>query len=461
MYIYSRVNMNFGKKIYKYKEDILKDLKTLMEIESVTSNRNKCKEALDFILNKANEFGLVALSVDNIAGHVQLGNSGKLCGVLTHLDVVPAGNNWSCEPFTLTEKDNRLYGRGIADNKGAALLNLYCLKALKDENIQGINTLRCIYGTEEETGMADIKKYFLSNPVPDISFTPDADYGICNAEKGILQLEVSMDRNDGKLLSAVTSGNAINAVPDEASALIYSSELEAENIISDSKNIEGNFKFTETIDGLVIKSYGKSAHACEPEKGFNAALALIELLNNHLSSDEVGKLCSFVGFALRSEFNGTSLGIKMRDFASGDLTCTMGKIRLNDSKAYLTLDIRYPVTMNGEKILNQVTKVAKLKDLQVKVINHSLPLYLPKNSSTIDLLSSAYEDVMGEKPELYSTGGGTYARVLGNKGVAFGPAFKGDQINMHNADESMDADNFFKHGEICLQTMYKLFTEKL
>lgn len=32
--------------------------------------------------------------------------------------------------------------------------------------------------------------------------------------------------------------------------------------------------------------------------------------------------------------------------------------------------------------------------------------------------------------------------MLGGHGVAFGPAFKNDDVRMHNADESMDKENF-------------------
>lgn len=80
--------------------------------------------------------------------------------MLTHLDVVPAGNNWDSLPFELTRKDGRLYGRGVADDKGAALITLYCLKALKDAGVEGKNTLRAIYGTDEEKGMKDMETYF-------------------------------------------------------------------------------------------------------------------------------------------------------------------------------------------------------------------------------------------------------------------------------------------------------------
>ena len=44
-----------------------------------------------------------------------------------HTDVVPVeGQAWSCDPFTLAERDGRLHGRGTADMKGfiAAVLAL-------------------------------------------------------------------------------------------------------------------------------------------------------------------------------------------------------------------------------------------------------------------------------------------------------------------------------------------------
>jgi succinyl-diaminopimelate desuccinylase len=51
--------------------------------------------------------------------------------------------------------------------------------------------------------------------------------------------------------------------------------------------------------------------------------------------------------------------------------------------------------------------------------------------------------------------------VLGNKGVAFGPLFKDDFGNIHNANESIDEEKFFKHAEICLEAMYRMYTEEL
>ena len=84
---------------------------------------------------------------------------------------------------------------------------------------------------------------------------------------------------------------------------------------------------------------------------------------------------------------------------------------------------------------------------------------MDKDSQIIQILSESYKTVMGEDPKLYSTGGGSYARKLGGKGVAFGPVFEGEECNMHNANECLSVDKFFKHAEICLESIYNLYTK--
>ena len=425
--------MNFGEKILEYKEDILNDLKTLLEIKSVSSESpENCKKALDFILKRAEESGLTAKNIENKAGHIELGSGGKLRGVLTHLDVVPAGKNWSVEPFTLTRKNGRLYGRGVVDDKGASIINLYCLKALKDHNINGKNTVRCIFGTDEEIGMSDMETYFSKEPLPEMSFTPDNDYGICRAEKGILQIKIYGGNNNS--IKEFSAGSAVNAVPDEAHAVYYSNnELKEESF------------------------HGKASHACMPYKGENAAAKLIMLLKNN--NINFGTLLHFVSEKISNETNGESLGIKMSDAHSGELTCCLGKVRVNEKESYFTLDIRYPVTKDGNEIFKHIKSLCESYNLKTEIIHHAEPLYLTKDSEIVSLLSEAYEDIMGEKPELYSTGGGTYARTLKGTGVGFGPAFKDDNVNMHDADESIDEEKFFTHARICLQAIFKLYTE--
>lgn len=453
--------MLFGDKILQYKDELLADLHTLLSIESVDGARDEdCERAMAFMLRRAADFGLTAERVTDKSCHVQLGGGGKLCGVLSHLDVVPAGNNWSVNPFALTQRDGRLYGRGVADDKGASLVTLYCLRALKEAGVPCKNTVRAIYGTAEETGMTDMDGYFKAQPLPDMAFTPDSDYGICFAEKGILHVEISAPRNEAKVLSQFHAGKAPNAVPDLAYVMLDSSGYDEQMLMRLADASEGSFEFNYTIDGLMIISRGRAAHACEPEKGFNAAAALVDLISNAYDVEDMGALCSFIDYAINCETNGRSLGIKMKDAVSGELTVNLGIVHIEDKEARAVLDIRYPVTVNGDYIARQLREVVERSGLRFEVLSMEEPLYLEKDSELIRLLSRAYESATGEPPTLYSTGGGTYARKLGGRGVAFGPTFPGDDVHMHNADESMDEENFFKHAQICLEAMYMLLTEE-
>ena len=451
--------MSFGQKIMDYKEDIIADLSELIAIKSVSGETAACDAAMEWILKKAESFGLKAERVGDLSCHVELGKGGKLCGVLSHLDVVPEGNNWNSLPFELSVGDGYMYGRGIADDKGAALINLYCLRALKDNGVVGRNTIRAIYGVDEERGMHDMDEYFEREPVPELSFTPDSEYGICRSEKGILQLELYADTHDGTTLTQFHSGKAVNAVPDTAYALLDCTENEDHQLarLADAK--EGSFEFYYTIDGLMVLSRGTAAHGSTPEKGLNAATALVDLLTSNFDVLTLGSIPSFVSHYIGLDHDGVMLGIKCRDKESGELTVNVGTIHIDNGYATCTLDIRYPVSVDGGEILWKIQDKGKREGIHVKVLDHTPPLHVDESSDIVRILSESYETIMGEKPRLYSTGGGTYARKLGGKGVAFGPVFEGEESNMHNANECLSVDKFFKHAQICLESIYNLYTK--
>ncbi len=108
----------------------------------------------------AESYGLKAKNVDYYAAHAEIGEGEGNAVVMAHLDVVPAGEGWSTDPFTMVIKDGKAYGRGVTDNKGAAIVALHCLRALKDAGVKGNRKLRVIFGSGEEVGMADMGHYF-------------------------------------------------------------------------------------------------------------------------------------------------------------------------------------------------------------------------------------------------------------------------------------------------------------
>ena len=188
----------FGRKILKYQDQIFRDLKTLVAIPSVADASaarrpfgERSAEALRWILNRARELGLDTVNVGDYAGHAEYGGGEAVAAVVTHVDVVPAGEGWTGDPYVLEKRGGRLYGRGTADDKGAAVVALYCLKALKDEKVKCVRKARAIFGAGEEIASDDLKQYFQREALPELAFTPDAEYGVCNREKGILHVELS------------------------------------------------------------------------------------------------------------------------------------------------------------------------------------------------------------------------------------------------------------------------------
>ena len=104
-------------------------------------------------------------------------------------------------------------------------------------------------------------------------------------------------------------------------------------------------------------------------------------------------------------------------------------------------------------MLYQVKKVAAREGLTVRVIDSEKPLSLDENAPIVRVQKAVVECVMWEEAGWFTTGGGTYARVLGGKGVAFGPVFPDDDSRIHNSDESIDEEKFFRHFRICLEAM--------
>ena len=56
---------------------------------------------------------------DNYAGHAEFGiGRTYVCGIGSHVDVVPAGDRWDSDPFTLTQKRRFIIGKRCWTTKG-------------------------------------------------------------------------------------------------------------------------------------------------------------------------------------------------------------------------------------------------------------------------------------------------------------------------------------------------------
>ncbi|MDR1333016.1 MAG: succinyl-diaminopimelate desuccinylase [Holosporales bacterium] len=115
-------------------------------------------DAIDYCANFLEELGFVCTKlqcgdVSNL--YAKLGRHEKNLCFAGHIDVVPPLDNWATDPFTLTEKDGRLYGRGTNDMKGPLSS---CLMAIKDFVTSSTSyefSLSLILTSDEEIGSKD------------------------------------------------------------------------------------------------------------------------------------------------------------------------------------------------------------------------------------------------------------------------------------------------------------------
>jgi acetylornithine deacetylase/succinyl-diaminopimelate desuccinylase len=77
----------------------------------------------------------------------------------THMDVVPAGNGWSSDPFVLREDMacGRLYGRGACDAKGSLAAMIEAMRLLAAERARWSGTVLGIFVADEEVASAGAK----------------------------------------------------------------------------------------------------------------------------------------------------------------------------------------------------------------------------------------------------------------------------------------------------------------
>ena len=404
-------------------ENALQKSIRLIKIPSVTTagtrdgaplgeNVRKC---LDIALDAAKELGFKTVDLDGYCGYAEIGE-GEPFGVLGHLDVVPPGENWTKEQGVI--EDGVLYGRGAVDDKTPIMLCLFATAELMSRGMTPKRNIRIVFGCDEESGKwSCMQKYNECCGVLSDGFSPDADFPVIYAEKGILDARIEFSANSDKAFEII-GGARINMVPDSCRL---------------------------KIDGIEQKFDGRSAHGSQPQKGDNAVLKALKALSGY--SENVRIVAEKL-----SDCTGKKAGINFFDADSGALTLNPGLISSDGDRIAISVDIRYPVSFSFETVMSALS--AALPFAECSVINVQPPLKVDKNGASVLKLLDAYNSVTGENAEPISIGGGTYARAM-NGGVAFGPEFPGEDNRIHQADECVTIASLKKAYDIYLKALEK------
>ncbi len=404
-------------------EQFFSDLRGLLRIRSISRTEpitpqaplgQGVYDALEYMLALGRSFGFRTKNLDGYAGWIEMGDGEQMVGIVAHLDTVPVEEEgWIAPPFDGTILDGKLYGRGTGDDKGPAMLALYAMKAVADSGIRLKKRVRLILGCDEEQGdWQCMRRYRQTEELPECAFTPDSEYPVTYAEKGILHVRIHRRLDDSVPELQLTCRNAYNVVPAYATA---------------------------SFGGKQYEAVGKPAHAMAPEKGINALRNLCYQLQN------AGIEHPFL--QLVEKMTPDKLDIDFFDEPSGNLTINPSIAKVDGKMAELKCDLRVPVTFTDTQVVKAMAQAVAPLGFSVEEESFQKPLYVPKESPLVQTLQQVYRDCTGREEEPASSGGGTYARAFANT-VAFGSAFRGEEECFHQTNEYAVVDSMRQSYQI-------------
>ncbi|MDI6703545.1 MAG: M20/M25/M40 family metallo-hydrolase [bacterium] len=140
-------------------------LEEYLKIPSVSATGEGIKEAQGFLLNLLNGLGFKTRLIETkgnslVYAEFIVDETFKTILFYNHYDVQPAEplDEWISPPFSLTERDGKLFARGASDNKGSLMARIAAIKAFIDEKVQPPVNVKFIIDGEEEIGSPNLSE---------------------------------------------------------------------------------------------------------------------------------------------------------------------------------------------------------------------------------------------------------------------------------------------------------------
>ncbi len=138
-------------------------LKEFIAFKSISTDADFVAETMvcaEWLITQLRKQGFTTQRIDGFAnpivyGHYEVDASLPTYLVYGHYDVQPAAleDGWKSDPFTLFQDSERIYGRGVVDNKWQHLIHLATIFDLIQRKELGANIKILIEGNEESGGL--------------------------------------------------------------------------------------------------------------------------------------------------------------------------------------------------------------------------------------------------------------------------------------------------------------------
>ena len=249
-----------------HRQEIIDDLIGLVRIPSVSVPDEvvppfgqACRDALAYMYELGKKHGYTSQDYDHYVGSVTFTTGEEKVGIWAHWDVVPVPDpaEWDYPPFEGTLVENRyLIGRGVQDNKMAAIGVFHVMNCLRDLGVKLRRSYSLYMGTSEETGMEDARYFTAHYPAPDLSIVPDTGFPVCCAQRGSMTLSVEVPFAHEV---TIQQSNNPSVTPEEITAVL--------------------------ADGTALTAKGDSAHIFKADGIDNAIVKLLKLLGERFPED--------------------------------------------------------------------------------------------------------------------------------------------------------------------------------
>jgi len=375
--------------------------------------------------------------------------------IMAHTDVVPVTpEDWTLtEPFKMLDTGENVVGRGVSDNKNAAIGVLYILRAMRDCGYKPKHTVCVFLGSNEEAGMVDVKNFKKNQkPFPKVCLVPDASFSVSFGERGGFHSDI---KSKGKLESilSIDGGSAYNIVLGKLKCTFKKLPGLVDFLINNPKDF---VKFAENDETIDVEVSGISAHAGRPFNGDSAFArfsSFFAAFDGFPEGDaHIIKECA----AMLSDCYGINLGIENEDPDMGKLTCANGKVYTEDGCLVYTLDIRFGPGVDRDAYKLQLAQNVESRGFTANNSKGSKSFKIdPENPLSVAVIE-AYRKASGKSDAMpFFMSGGTYSKHMQPESISFStgvhvggysarmnlPAGHG---GVHEADENLGKEELLK-----------------
>jgi acetylornithine deacetylase/succinyl-diaminopimelate desuccinylase-like protein len=420
-------------------------LEKLVSFKTVSTNLSRIKEfnnILNFMQSflKKDDFKIKIIGKSNplFMASKFVSSSAKTIGVYCHYDIQPEDplDQWIYNPFKLTIRNNKIYGRGVADDKGHLAQNIVAvLNLLKEKRLR--NNIVFLFEGEEEIGSVNFSKYiekeknflekidfFLINDVGMIkNNTPTIYYAL----RGIVYFELEIFTGKKDLHSGVYSN------------LVYNPGQIVVELFNKMRNLKGEVKIPNFYNDVRKIYNNEKKMLMVAEKDLRSLKKISEAFDLNALDKKFPQLSAKIYPSL--EINGLVSGY----VGEGQKTIIPNYIKVKFS-------VRLVEHQNAQKIVKLIRKFIKQNlpskvKYSLQVLSSSNPFYCDYKSYYFKKIAEILEEEFDKKCVFTREGGSIPAAEIlltRFKKPIILTGFSLPDSNIHSPNENFSLKNFRK-----------------